>query len=129
MRRSEEVKRQRAVLEARLAELLVAVRHREDIAIEKAADEMDNVQLAAERELAISHLHMESSLLRSVTAALLRIKEGSYGLCLNCEELISPKRLQALPWAAYCVPCQEAVDRGVIENVALDSELQLSEVA
>ena len=67
-------------------------------------------------------------MLRSVTAALLRIKDGSYGLCLNCEELISPKRLQALPWAAYCVPCQEAVDRGVIENVALDSELQLSEV-
>jgi DnaK suppressor protein len=60
---------------------------------------------------------------------LKRIEDGSYGLCLNCEEPISPKRMQALPWAAYCVPCHEAVDRGEIENEALDSELQLSEMS
>jgi DnaK suppressor protein len=44
---------------------------------------------------------------RQITEALERIKDGSYGVCAECEKPISPKRLQAVPWAKYCVPCQE----------------------
>ena len=45
--------------------------------------------------------------LRQINEALQRIKEGTYGICAECEKPISPKRLQAVPWAKYCVPCQE----------------------
>jgi len=44
---------------------------------------------------------------RQINEALERIKEGTYGICAECEKPISPKRLQAVPWAKYCVPCQE----------------------
>ena len=40
-----------------------------------------------------------------------RIDEGNFGVCLHCEEDISPKRLAAVPWAPYCIQCQEQADR------------------
>ena len=101
----------RAQLTDKQAELSGGLRNRDEIAIEKAADALDEVQLAGERELAISNLDRESNLLRSVRAALDRMTHGSYGVCLHCEEEINPKRLAAVPWTAYCIQCQEASDR------------------
>jgi DnaK suppressor protein len=99
------------ILEAKQAELSQFVRNREGIAIEKSPDALDEVQHAAERELAIRNLDRESNLLRNVRAALRRIDEGSFGVCLHCEEDISPKRLAAVPWTAFCIQCQEMADR------------------
>jgi len=45
------------------------------------------------------------------SSALLRIEDGSIGVCLHCEEDISPKRLAAVPWTAFCIQCQEIADR------------------
>ena len=101
----------KAMLEARRAELSAGLRKREDIAIEKTPDALDEVQLAGERELAIRNLDRESNLLRNVKGALARIADGSYGVCLHCEEDIKPKRLDAVPWTKYCIRCQEAADR------------------
>ena len=115
--RAREAKRYKSTLEAKRSELMAAFRHREDIVIERSADEMDNLQLASQRELAISHLDMEFPVLKSVVAALSRIEDCSYGICRECEEPIAPKRLQAVPWAAYCRSCQEAVDRGEGDGV------------
>jgi len=98
-------------LETKQAELVQFVRNREGIAIEKSPDALDEVQHAAERELAIRNLDRESNLLRNVRGALRRIKEGSFGVCGHCEEEISPKRLAAVPWTAYCIQCQELADR------------------
>ncbi len=47
--------------------------------------------------------------LKQVEAALDRLKAGDYGMCEHCEEPIPVKRLQAIPWAKYCVPCQERI--------------------
>ena len=110
-----EMNKYRAILEARQAELSVGLRNREDIAIEKTPDALDEVQLAGERELAIRNLDRESNLLRNVKGALGRIADGSYGVCLHCEEDISPKRMNAVPWAGFCIKCQEQVDRHEIE--------------
>ena len=101
----------RSVLEAEQAELVQLVRNRDGIAIEKSPDAFDEVQHATERELAIRNLDRESNLLRNVRAALRRIEDGSYGVCLHCEEDISPKRLAAVPWTAFCIQCQEIADR------------------
>lgn len=98
-------------LEAKQAELVSFVSNREGIAIEKSPDALDEVQHAAERELAIRNLDRESNLLRNVRGALRRIQDGTYGTCLHCEEEISPKRLAAVPWTAYCIQCQELADR------------------
>lgn len=105
-----ELEKYRAVLVAKEAELVETLRRRDGIAIEKAADALDEVRLAADRELMIHTLDRESLRLREVRAALARIEEGTYGICLSCEEPIPRKRLDAVPWAAYCVRCQEAVD-------------------
>lgn len=106
-----EMKKFRKILEAKQAELARVLRNREAIAIEKSADAIDEVQHAAERELAIRNLDRESQLLRMVKLALQRMDEGSYGICLHCEEPINPKRLAAVPWAPYCIRCQEAIDQ------------------
>src|SRR3954451_6387309 len=119
-----ELNKYKAMLEARMAELAGGLRNREGIAIEKTADALDEVQLAGERELAIRNLDRESNMLRNVRGALSRIADGSYGTCLHCEEEISPKRLNAVPWTAYCIKCQEAADRHEFETVdAVDSLL------
>ncbi|HXG31819.1 MAG TPA: TraR/DksA family transcriptional regulator [Bryobacteraceae bacterium] len=106
-----ELNRFKQILEEKQAELAKVLRKREGIAIEKAADALDEVQFAAERELAIRNLDRESQLFRQVRAALRRIDEGTFGICVHCDEEISPKRLQAVPWAAYCLKCQEIADR------------------
>jgi DnaK suppressor protein len=111
-----ELSKYKAQLEAKQAELSGGLRNREGIAIEKTADALDEVQLAGERELAIRNLDREASLLRLVRLALARVADGSYGVCLHCEEDISPKRLNAVPWASYCLPCQEAADRHEFES-------------
>ncbi len=111
-----ELERYKAVLEAKRAELSAGLRNRQDIAIEKTPDALDEVQLAGERELAIRNLDRESNLLRNVRAALARIADGSYGVCLHCEEEIKPKRLDAVPWTKYCIKCQEAADRHEFET-------------
>ena len=61
--------------------------------------------------MAIRNLDRESNLLRNVRGGLRRIKEGTFGICAHCEEEISPKRLAAVPWTAYCIQCQELADR------------------
>lgn len=72
---------------------------------------MDEVLLANERELIVERLNREAHLIRQVADALDRITTGEYGICLECEEPISAKRLTALPWAALCLSCQESADR------------------
>ncbi len=106
-----DIEKYKAMLETKQAELSVGLRNREDIAIEKSPDALDEVQLMGERELAIRNLDRESSLLRNIRGALGRIADGSYGVCMHCEEEIKPKRLEAVPWTPYCIRCQEAADR------------------
>jgi DnaK suppressor protein len=99
------------VLEAERAELARMVRKRDGIAIERTPDALDEVQGATERELAVRNLDRDSNMLRKVREALRRIDDGSFGVCLQCEEDISPKRLAAVPWTAFCIRCQEIADR------------------
>lgn len=106
-----DLKKFKTILEDKRAELELIVRNRDGITIEKSADALDEVQHASERELAIRNLDRESNLLRNVRSALRRINDGSFGVCLHCEEEISPKRLAAVPWAPFCIQCQEQADR------------------
>jgi DnaK suppressor protein len=106
-----ELNKLKDTLEKKQAELLRVIVNREGIEIEKSPDALDEVQHAAERELAIRNLDRDSALLRNVRAALGRCADGSFGVCMHCEEDISPKRLNAVPWAAFCISCQEIADK------------------
>jgi DnaK suppressor protein len=75
--------------------------------LEDPSDSGDLSQQSHEEWLFLNRNNLEKSLLREVEDALMRVKEGTYGVCQECEEPISPKRLQALPWAKFCVRCQE----------------------
>ena len=101
----------REILAGKEIELARVLRRRDGIAIEKSADQMDEIQYATERDLAIRNVDRESNLLRDVKDALRRIHEGSFGACVECESAISPKRLAALSWAACCIQCQEAAEQ------------------
>lgn len=111
-----EIAKYKKILETKRDELEQIVRNREAITIEKSADALDEVQHASERELAIRNLDRESNLLRQVRQALRRVEDGSFGICLHCEEEISPKRIAAVPWTPYCIQCQEQADRNQDQN-------------
>jgi len=120
---STEMGRVQAILEHKKAELDRVLRNRDGIAIEKSADQMDEIQYATERDLAIRNVDRDSCLLRDVKAALLRIHDDSFGDCLDCESPISPKRLAAVPWALRCIKCQEAADRDGLEPADVSESL------
>jgi DnaK suppressor protein len=101
----------RKVLETRQRELLAGTSDRDEILIQNAAEDFDRLQQQLNREVAIRNLDRESKLLKDVRAALARIEDGSFGICMRCEEEIPNKRLKAVPWAAYCVPCMETIER------------------
>jgi len=106
-----ELNRFRAILTAKVAELERFTRHREGITVERSADQVEEIQAASQRALAVCNLDREYNQLRNARAALRRIQEGSFGTCQQCDEDIHPKRLAAVPWAPFCIGCQEAFDR------------------
>jgi DnaK suppressor protein len=58
----------------------------------------------------------ESKQLVLINEALTRIADDEYGVCQNCEKEINPKRLDAVPWARYCLDCQQLVEQGLFDE-------------
>ena len=118
-----EVDRYRAILTAKVAELERLVRSRDAITVERSADQLEEIQAASQRALAVCKLDLEFNQLRNARAALRRIQEGNFGICHECDQDIHPKRLAAVPWAPFCIRCQEAVDRNPEEIQAPSGDL------
>src|SRR5438445_11762799 len=95
---------------AKLRELTQSRGWRDNIAVEHNADPLDTTQRALELEMETRNLDRNAALVRQVRAAIDRVNQGEYGVCLECEEPISSKRLAAVPWAALCIRCQEEAD-------------------
>ena len=124
-----EVDRFRAVLTTTVAEL-ARTRNRDGITVERSADQLDEIQAASQCALAVCSLDREFNQLRDARAALRRIQEGNFGICQECEEEIRPKRLAAVPWATFCIRCQEAADRNLdLEEVQAPSRDRLGRAA
>ena len=98
------------VLESQLKDAVSGRASGESICIHQAADPVDMTQEAAERELAGRILERESAVVRQLRSALVRVNHGSYGICTECEEEISPTRLKAIPWAELCIRCQQRAE-------------------
>ena len=84
----------------------------------RAADDDPTVDLADKaansytKEFLFGQTNHDRFTLQLVEEALERIKENSFGLCVNCQEEVQHKRLEAVPWARHCFACQEKQERG-----------------
>ena len=67
---------------------------------------------------------IDMKLLREVSDALHRIDHDHYGICMECDEPISAKRLEAVPWARYCVTCQERIAARIADGEVIDEYQQ-----
>ena len=106
-------------LESKLQDMINPAGWRDCIAVHTSADPADTTQQIVDRDMATRNLNHNASLLRDIRAALSRIQDGVYGLCLDCDEPISPKRLEAVPWASRCLSCQESAEVGGAEDQEL----------
>jgi RNA polymerase-binding transcription factor len=75
-------------------------------------DEGDLSQQSHEEWIFLNRNTLDMKLLREVQDALQRIRQETYGVCCECEKPISSKRLDAVPWAKFCVACQERIASG-----------------
>src|SRR6202158_4962049 len=86
----------------------------------RMADEDPTVDLADKaansytKEFLFGQTHNERSLLQLVDDALIRIRENGFGECVSCHEELQQKRLEAVPWTRYCLPCQEKKEKGLL---------------
>ncbi|HXM62999.1 MAG TPA: TraR/DksA family transcriptional regulator [Terriglobales bacterium] len=78
---------------------------------EYGKDEGDRANTSLAREIDLGKKSRDRALLSAVDVALKRITEGKFGQCLNCDQEINAKRLEAIPWVRYCITCQELIDR------------------
>lgn len=100
---------QRALV-AKANELRSAQISKDEIAIERNAELLDEIQRTSDREIAMASLTLNWNTAAQVASALQRIKTGEYGICADCDEPISERRLNAIPWAKLCIRCQEQAD-------------------
>ena len=97
--------RQAASLKAE-ADLLAAEREPGDVQFDEESGEGDTLAVERERDLALSA--QASMAVEEIDLAVAKIKDGTYGVCEQCNGIIPKERLRALPHAALCVQCKSA---------------------
>lgn len=86
------------------------------------SDEGDLSQQHHEEWIFLNRNTIDMKLLREISDALHRVETETYGICLECEEPISTKRLNAVPWARYCVTCQEMIANRIADGEMVEYE-------
>src|SRR5580704_7101042 len=105
-------------LQTRREELLRTIAQTEEEG--RTADDDPTVDLADKaansytKEFLFGQTNTDRSLLQLIDEALVRIKNGTYGTCSECEEELQQKRVEAVPWARYCVTCAEKHEQGLL---------------
>ena len=83
---------------------------------EATQDPADKASNSYTKELLFSQSTNDRLILTQIEEALERIDDEEYGVCTNCGNEISPKRLGALPWVRYCINCQELAEKGLLDE-------------
>jgi DnaK suppressor protein len=111
-----ELRQFRQMLEQKSEQLRAQIGHTGvNPALQIHADPYDTADFAEkshEEWLFIQRNTFDTELLREIEGALGRLRDGSYGTCQDCGMPVSRKRLEAVPWARYCVSCQERHQSG-----------------
>lgn len=108
--RKTELQRYESFLKARQREFAKHRHSLEQLVVPRTADFSEEAQLTAEQDFAALTHNRATVWHRQVEDALGRIADGTYGTCLSCLEEIPLVRLDALPWAEYCINCQQMMD-------------------
>ena len=102
-------------LETRISDLdraLTVAEHEARVGATRHADPADQAASEYERQSLVHQAASARQMLKNFTQALERVRQGTFGECIECGGDIELKRLKAIPWARYCVRCQEARERG-----------------
>lgn len=83
---------------------------------ESSQDVADKAASSYTKEFLFSHSSSERSIMQLVDEALDRVEDGSFGVCMACEDAIQARRLEAVPWTRYCISCQEKQEEGLLEE-------------
>ncbi len=113
-------------VQAKLRQQQADIQHRLSLVVEQGReatqadtnDVADQAVSGYEKEILFTRGTHEHGQLRRIQQALLRIDEGTYGICQRCDQQIGEKRLEALPWTPYCIGCQEHLE----QQAAMDRE-------
>ena len=103
----------RTLLLKKRDEILASTR-REPEALTASVQSPDAVEFAVktvEQDVTVVTANLRSRMLKEIERALARCAGGTYGVCEACGEEISNNRLKAIPWARYCLTCQELRSR------------------
>jgi len=104
----------RSLLVARLRQATEHIREGQANALELSddgvKDSSDLSLMDVNKELALRLGERESQMVADIDQALLRIKEGSYGICARCGKPIDERRLEAVPTARYDAACQALIE-------------------
>jgi len=107
----------RKLLTRRLEQLLMEAERAKNtvkVAEETPSDPMDQASDNVERDFMLRLRDRESKLIAKIKEALERIEDGTFGICEECGQQISVKRLRARPMATLCIDCkheQEALEK------------------
>src|SRR5262245_38917782 len=88
---------------------------RESVADDGTQDLADKANMAYNKEFIFSLTDAERDLLGLIDESLGRLEEGEFGSCASCGNDIKPARLEAVPWAKFCLNCQELQEQGLLE--------------
>lgn len=92
------------------------VRAGQESADDGTEDIVDRANNAYNRELMFSLSDSERQMVLQIEAALRRMDDGVYGRCANCGNTINMRRLEAVPYARFCIDCQELAEKGLLET-------------
>ena len=81
---------------------------------EGSQDVADKAANSYTKEFLFSLSNTERDMLQLVDEALVRIDDRRFGVCVVCDDEVDKKRLDAVPWAKRCVPCQEKQESGLL---------------
>ena len=99
-------------------ELIIQKLNGHDLSIDDS-ETPDPVDLAVRnysKNVMLAVSENESRQLALIDEALQRVEDKDYGECQNCGKEVNPKRLTAIPWARYCIDCQELVEQGLLDE-------------
>src|ERR1044071_1302147 len=72
----------------------------------KSGDWIDHSSMESDIHVRLALQQTDSKLLRAIEEAIHRLDQGTYGICMECENDIAPARLEAVPWTRLCIDCK-----------------------
>jgi DnaK suppressor protein len=108
-----DLKRYRDILERKREEILAASPARTPATEpgSKSGDWIDQSSQENDLHVRLALKQTDHKLFRAIEDAIHRVDQGTYGICMDCENEIAPARLEAVPWTRVCIECKSKQDK------------------